>query len=98
MLTYITKDFMYSIHFCILHIIIYMYYVYYVYIIYFIYKLYVYFHINYNYIYELYIYIYIYVYLILYMWYTVLEDNPPWSLMFPNNYCLCSSLPFQECL
>ena len=89
---------MYSIHFCILHIIIYMYYVYYVYIIYFIYKLYVYFHINYNYIYELYIYIYIYVYLILYMWYTVLEDNPPWSLMFPNNYCLCSSLPFQECL
>ena len=39
-----------------------------------------------------------YVYLILYMWYTVLEDNPPWSLMFPNNDCLCSSLPFQECL
>ena len=32
------------------------------------------------------------------MWYTVLEDNSPWSLMFLNNGCLCQWHCFQECL
>ena len=36
--------------------------------------------------------------MILYMWYTVLEDNSPWSLMFLNNGCLCQWHCFQECL